>query len=216
MRWRACWPRRAISAFVLFYRLPGEGWAAGPNVALADAQRGDAGDPARRLEPPHRCPPHLRDGLFGRRPCLRRSPRALCRIRFSAHRRGRPPLRAARCGGADLSGRLHVGARRPCRIAPQSDRRRRRSALERAHSPHLHIAADAPPCFLLHAEDDASVPGQNSLLLREALARAACAVETHLFPDGGHGFGLRLARARSVEHWPDLFLAWGRSQRIWS
>ena len=35
-RWLAA---RGFTLFVLFYRLPGEGWAAGPNVALADAQR---------------------------------------------------------------------------------------------------------------------------------------------------------------------------------
>ena len=35
-RWLAA---RGFTAFVLFYRLPGEGWAAGPDVALADAQR---------------------------------------------------------------------------------------------------------------------------------------------------------------------------------
>jgi acetyl esterase/lipase len=30
---------RGYTAFVLFYRRPGQGWAAGPDVALADAQR---------------------------------------------------------------------------------------------------------------------------------------------------------------------------------
>jgi acetyl esterase/lipase len=30
---------RGFTVFVLFYRLPGEGWAAGPDVALSDAQR---------------------------------------------------------------------------------------------------------------------------------------------------------------------------------
>ena len=30
---------RGYTVFVLFYRLPGEGWAAGPEVALSDAQR---------------------------------------------------------------------------------------------------------------------------------------------------------------------------------
>ena len=35
-RWLAA---RGFTVFVLFHRLPGEGWAAGPNVALSDAQR---------------------------------------------------------------------------------------------------------------------------------------------------------------------------------
>ena len=30
---------RGVTAFVLFYRLPGEGWASGPDTPLADAQR---------------------------------------------------------------------------------------------------------------------------------------------------------------------------------
>jgi dipeptidyl aminopeptidase/acylaminoacyl peptidase len=89
-------------------------------------------------------------------------------------------------------------------------------ALERAHSPHLHMRADSPPAFLLHAEDDDSVPVGNSLLLREALKARGVPVETHLFPDGGHGFGLRLARGRSVEHWPELLLGWGRHRGLWS
>ena len=62
---------RGFTVFVLFYRLPGEGWAAGPNVALSDAQRamrlirrhsGDYG-----VDPERDC----RHGFFGRRPPVR-------------------------------------------------------------------------------------------------------------------------------------------------
>jgi hypothetical protein len=35
-----------------------------------------------------------------------------------------------------------------------------------------------------------------------------------LFPDGGHGFGLRLARGKTVEGWQELFFAWGRKQGL--
>ena len=35
-RWLA---QRGFTVFALFYRLPGDGWAAGPDVALSDAQR---------------------------------------------------------------------------------------------------------------------------------------------------------------------------------
>ena len=87
---------------------------------------------------------------------------------------------------------------------------------ERTHSPHLHVPANAPPTFLLHAEDDASVPVANSLLMREALRAQGIPAEAHFFPDGGHGFGLRLARGTSVEHWPDLFFAWGRYRGLWT
>jgi dipeptidyl aminopeptidase/acylaminoacyl peptidase len=86
---------------------------------------------------------------------------------------------------------------------------------ERAHSPHLNARPDSPPTFLLHAEDDRSVVVENSLLLRAALRDKGVETETHLFPDGGHGFGLRLARGKSVEHWPLLFTAWAERKDLW-
>lgn len=56
----------------------------------------------------------------------------------------------------------------------------------------------------------------DTLLLREALRARGVLVKTHLFPDGGHGFGLRLARGRSVEHWPQLFTDWASKQGFWT
>ncbi|HEY0130029.1 MAG TPA: prolyl oligopeptidase family serine peptidase, partial [Allosphingosinicella sp.] len=85
---------------------------------------------------------------------------------------------------------------------------------ERAHSPHLNVPANAPPTFLLHAEDDSSVVVENALLLRSALLARKVPVETHLFADGGHGFGLRLARGKTVEGWQDLFFAWARKKGL--
>ncbi len=193
---------RGITVFVLFYRLPGEGWAAGPDVALADARQ------AMRL-------------IRGARGV---DPRRVCAMGFSA-------------GGhvcADLLTRFGDAASRPdaaallypviSMSAPNAHAGSRRNllgenatpALERAHSPHLNVPADAPPCFLLHAEDDASVPVANTVLMHAALRARGVPTELHLFPDGGHGFGLRLARGKSVEHWPDLFLAWGRYRGLWS
>jgi acetyl esterase/lipase len=89
-------------------------------------------------------------------------------------------------------------------------------AQERAYAPHLHVPAGAPPCLLIHAEDDLAVPVANSLLFRDALKARGVGVETHLFPDGGHGFGIRLAQGHSVAIWPELMFAWGRRQGLWS
>jgi acetyl esterase/lipase len=191
-RWLAA---RGITAFVLFYRLALDGWAAGPEVSVTDARR------AMQL---------VRRAGFGR----------VCAMGFSA-------------GGhvcAELITRFPAVAAAAALIypviamsAPDAHPGSRRALLgeapsagqERAHSPHLHVPANAPPTFLLHAEDDASVPIQNSLLMRDALRARGAPTETHFFPDGGHGFGLRLARGKSVEHWPDLFFAWGRHRRLW-
>ena len=212
-RWLAA---RGVTAFVLFYRLPGEGWAAGPDTPLQDSQR------AMRLIRHHA-------GRF------RIDPKRVGAMGFSAGghvcadllARFGAPVYAAADAADRLSARPDLAA--PIypvvsMTAPTAHGGSRRNlvgehagpALERAHSPHLHIGADAPPAFLLHAEDDGSVPVENSLLLRSALLAAKVPVETHLFPDGGHGFGLRLSRGKSVEGWQDLFWAWGVKRRLFA
>ncbi|HEX8579744.1 MAG TPA: prolyl oligopeptidase family serine peptidase, partial [Allosphingosinicella sp.] len=87
---------------------------------------------------------------------------------------------------------------------------------ERAYSPHQNVPPNAPPVFLLHAEDDASVVVENSLLLRAALLAKKVPVETHLYADGGHGFGLRLAKGKTVEGWENVFFAWGRKKGLFA
>ena len=53
-------------------------------------------------------------------------------------------------------------------------------------------------------------------MLREALLARKVAVETHLYPEGGHGFGLRLARGKSVEGWHEVFYAWGHKRGVFA
>ena len=82
--------------------------------------------------------------------------------------------------------------------------------LERDHSPHLNIKPNSPPCFLCHAEDDPTVAVENTLLMRAALKARKIPVETHLFTEGGHGFGMRRVMGKPASVWPELFLAWAR------
>jgi acetyl esterase/lipase len=186
---------RGITAFVLFYRLAIDRWADGPDAAATDARRAMA---------------QIRQAGFER----------VCAMGFSAGGHVCAELLTRfpqMLTGAALiypvismsAPNAHAGSRRSLLGEDPSP------ALERAHSPHLHVPADAPPTFLLHAEDDASVPVANTLLMRDALRARGVPTEAHLFPDGGHGFGLRLARGKSVEHWPDLFFAWGRYRGLW-
>ena len=79
-----------------------------------------------------------------------------------------------------------------------------------AYSPQRHVGADTPPTFLLHAADDDSVPVDNSLLFYDALRRAEVPAELHVYPYGGHGFGVRGARDQ-LARWPQLALDWMRS-----
>jgi dipeptidyl aminopeptidase/acylaminoacyl peptidase len=82
------------------------------------------------------------------------------------------------------------------------------TALARAHSPQYNVPDDAPPHFLVHAEDDDAVLVANTLELRAALVAKQRQVETHLFTHGGHGFGLKKTVGKPAGRWPELFLAW--------
>jgi acetyl esterase/lipase len=206
--------KRGITVFVLFYRLPHEGWASGADTPLADAQR------AIRII-------RHRASAFGV------DPKRICAMGFSAG--------GHVC--ASLMTRFSETVYRPVDAADALTARPDAAApiypvismtpphahagsrsqllgeqptpeLEQRYNPALNMPLDAPPAFLLHAEDDKSVPIANTLMLREALLARKIPVETHLFPDGGHGFGLRLARGHSVEGWEMIFHSWCRKRGL--
>lgn len=59
------------------------------------------------------------------------------------------------------------------------------------YSNELHITTKTPPTFLVHAADDKSVTVKNSLMFYETLVQNNVPVEMHLYPKGGHGFGMK-------------------------
>ncbi|HKX56424.1 MAG TPA: alpha/beta hydrolase, partial [Xanthomonadales bacterium] len=81
-----------------------------------------------------------------------------------------------------------------------------------AHSPEQNVLPHTPPVFLLHADDDAAVPVGNSRVMYESLRAAGVRAELHIYPDGGHGFGLRYIKGTSVAEWPQLLESWIRLQ----
>jgi acetyl esterase/lipase len=83
------------------------------------------------------------------------------------------------------------------------------STLTKLYSNELQVTKQTPPTFLLHATDDGGVPVENSLRFYEACKTNDVPVEMHIFPKGGHGFGLALGQG-SLETWPDLLVAWMR------
>ena len=207
---------RGVSAFILFYRLPQEGWAAGPDVALSDAQR------AMRLIR-HRAEELSLDAdrvgamgfSAGGHVC------ADLATRFGA--RTYAPVDAA----DGLSARPKVAAPIYPVISmhrPEAHEGSRRNligetaspAMERRHSPHENVMPDSPPCFLVHAEDDPAVPIANSLLLRDAWRAKGLPVESHFFEEGGHGFGLRRAAGKPAAIWPELFYHWAAAQGLFA
>jgi len=81
-------------------------------------------------------------------------------------------------------------------------------------SPDLNVTASAVPTFLVHAEDDGTVPVANTVRLRDAMVAAKITVETHLFAHGGHGFGLRGQPGQPDGLWLPLLLNFAREQKL--
>lgn len=76
----------------------------------------------------------------------------------------------------------------------------------------LPVDAQTPPMFLTMAQDD-PIDSQNVLSMARALGRVKVPCELHLFPSGGHGFGLRPNHHRAT-HWPELATNWLQTQGL--
>ncbi len=74
----------------------------------------------------------------------------------------------------------------------------------------IAVPTDAPPLFLLAANDDPMVAGA-SLPLYAAWRDAGHPVELHLYAKGGHGFGMK-KQGLPTDHWIERFGDWLQSQ----
>jgi len=74
------------------------------------------------------------------------------------------------------------------------------------YSNEKQVTANTPPTFLVQAEDDDVVPVQNSLLFYNALLQNKVKAEMHIFPQGGHGFGLN--NSTTKDYWFDRLTEW--------
>jgi acetyl esterase/lipase len=203
--------QRGVTAFSLAYRLPGDGWASGPDTPLADVQR------AVRIV-------RSRSAKWGL------NPNQIGVLGFSAGGHLAANL-GAQFGRVAYQPRDAVDgvSARPNLVAPiypailieqLASRfpagegifgKALSSAQTALHTPSLNVPIDAPPHCLVHAEDDPLVGPEHSLALRAALVARKIPVETHLYAKGGHGFGLRGTNGLSVANWPERVLAFGRT-----
>jgi len=76
-------------------------------------------------------------------------------------------------------------------------------------APELTITSETPRTFLIQAEDD-GVRVETSLFYYAALRNAKVPAEMHLYPAGGHGYGLR-PTDKLVTTWPKRAEEWLRS-----
>lgn len=198
--------RGDIDVYVLKYRLPHQGWAAGPDAPLQDAQRA-----LRVIRSRGQGPVMVMGFSAGGHLAGLLCQRAAASIYAPAD--GADALSAAPDLGvlvypvARMTGpHVHAGSRE-CLLGA-SPSQALAEAYDLAHAP----PAATPPLFILHALDDLAVPVENGLDLAQACRRAGVPCVIHTFDAGGHGFGLRGIAGTPVAAWPSLVADWASAR----
>ncbi|MCC2669032.1 MAG: axeA1 3 [Armatimonadetes bacterium] len=78
--------------------------------------------------------------------------------------------------------------------------------------PEIRVSKDTPPTFMAHAGNDPITP-VNSALMYLALKQVGVPAELHIYPTGGHGYGLRPTE-ETVTSWPQRCEEWLRKQGL--
>jgi acetyl esterase/lipase len=206
--------RAGVTCFVLFYRLARDGWADPAAVGPADAQRAmrviRANAPRFHLDPE-------RVGVLGFSAggfltttlATRHSTPFYKPVDAADQLSARPLLTAPIYPVQSVDPAYAYGG-----LAPALFGGRPTAAQIREWSPDLNVTPAAAPTFLVHAEDDDVVPVSNTVRLRDAMVAAKVPVETHLFSDGGHGFGARFQPGSPDGLWAPLFVSFARRQKL--
>jgi len=79
-------------------------------------------------------------------------------------------------------------------------------------SSELKITSETPPTFLVMAQDD-PVRVENVFGYAMGLKQANVPFEVHVYPTGGHGYGLRRT-ANPVTAWPDRVAEWLKARGV--
>ncbi|MGQ2934337.1 MAG: alpha/beta hydrolase [Sphingopyxis sp.] len=205
----ARWLReRGVTVYVLFYRLPGDGWTNGADVPLADAQRAvrlvrsragaDGIDPARIAFGGFSAGGQVAASLL-----TRFDAKVYARVDAADALSARPDALAAIYPVVSMDPAIAHAVSREKLIGANPD-----TAREKLYSPERNVRANQPPLWLLHAEDDSVVKVENSVRLREAARAVGALVEAHFFERGEHGFGLMKAAGLPIAIWPELLWNW--------
>jgi acetyl esterase/lipase len=75
------------------------------------------------------------------------------------------------------------------------------------------VNEETPPAFLVHAYNDDLVSVEESIKFAEKLNVCMVPVEMHLFPKGGHGFGIG-RKADGTDQWVSVFVNWLKTSII--
>lgn len=205
-----------ITAFVLRYRLPREGWAQAADAPLQDAQRAirliRAGAASYGTDPKRVAAMGFSAGGHVMASLATRHQAQVYPAQDAADRiDARPDLSALLYPVIDMARPLAHPGSREALLGPHPT-----PAAEAAYSPQRHVDATTPPTFLVHAADDPSVAVDNSLNYLAALRAAKVRAEAHIFEEGGHGFGIYLARGKPAHAWPELLLTWAQRRGLFA
>jgi acetyl esterase/lipase len=189
-----------VHAFVLKYRLPRPGDKERHAAALEDAQRAlslvRAGAAERGIAPD-------RIGIMGFSAgghlAALAADRGSERVYKPADAVDAVPCRA------DFAALIYPAYLVPDQNAPGTAGAVEPAAGSTGLSPLFRVPAAMPPVFLAHAIDD-PVPVANSTAYLLAMKARKVPAELHVYPDGGHGYGLR--SPLSVKDWPARMAAW--------
>ncbi|MDE2181626.1 MAG: alpha/beta hydrolase [Alphaproteobacteria bacterium] len=200
-----------VTVFMLRYRLPAEGWTGGHDVPLQDAQRAvrlvRAGAEKYGIDP-HRL------GVMGFSAGGHVAASLATRPRDAVYQQvddvdledARPDFAALMYPVITMGEGAHPGSRDHLLGSNPTAEEIAKYSCER------HATQDTPPTWLCLADDDDTVPPvENGMAMFAALRAANVPAEMHVFQQGGHGFGIRLASGKPASAWPGLFLHWGYS-----
>ena len=79
-------------------------------------------------------------------------------------------------------------------------------------APEIPVTGETPPAFILQTQDDTHYIN-SSIAYYIALKDAGVPAELHLFPEGGHGYGMRPS-GDAVSKWPELCARWLKTAGI--
>lgn len=191
---------RGFTAYVLTYRLPGEGWGDGALVALQDAQR--ALRVIRQREQ------HL--SVLGFSAGAHLLGLAVTRSDYVSY----PPTGAtdALPARADRAALIYPVITLEPPYTHTSTHRllagRDASLQQDAQwSVQNFVTPQSPPFFLVQAKDDPVSDPENTLILQAACLREHVPVELFRYSRGGHGFGMGKTGTPTVK-WPAHYAQW--------